>query len=271
MMAENEGTKNEIVEVRSAQQLAIDSGDRSRANELYGKELALLDELSGLGREQVEDTTSRRTLAPKSTETSPGDYLLHTNLIDSDAANILGDLVDDPDVVELANVIGATTKAMVSTNRKMAVDAVVDQEKVDEFLDGFTDQEVSQIVASVVNLPLSLTVASRFYKVALKKNPDLDLPDDFRFWLVALPMMEKIYHRLSRTRQEDAEITMTGDESNTRDEYLETLDAFHARIAELQSRGRYTDANRVYADEQAWLASTPGGNQPIVGSQGRTA
>ena len=42
-------------------------------------------------------------------------------------------------------------------------------------------------------------------------------------------------------------------------------------IAELQSLGRYTDANRVYADEQAWLASTPGGSQPIVGSQGRTA
>lgn len=269
-MTEHDDIKTSIVEVQAQQQVAIDNRDTARSNELYAKELALRSEMVGLGQEGVEGAPPRSFLTPKSSETSPGDYLLHTNLISTDDGNLLGDLVDDPDVAKLADIVGASVRAMISSGRMMAVDSVVDEKVVDDFLDDFTDQEKILLKGSVTNFPRALTVASRFVKLALRKDPDLAIPDDYSFWIVALPAVERIYHRLSRARPEDAKIMMTGDESNARDGYLETLDAFHERIAELQSQGRYTDANRVYADEQAWLASTPGGNQPIVGSSGRT-
>ena len=61
----------DIREVQAMQQVAIDSGDQDHANALYAKELALR---SDLGQEQVEGAPPRSFL-PKSSETSPGDYL----------------------------------------------------------------------------------------------------------------------------------------------------------------------------------------------------
>lgn len=152
----------------------------------------------------------------------------------------------------------------------MAVDTVVSQDRVDDFLDGFTRQEKSQLTASVTNLPLALTVASRFVNLALKKDPSLAIPDDFNFWLVALPTVERIFRRLSRDRPVIDNIEMTDEEQDVRDEHLNTLERFENRIQELQAKGHYTDANRVYQEEQRWIAETQG-NQPIVGSGGRTA
>ena len=150
------------------------------------------------------------------------------------------------------------------------MDAVVSQDVVDDFLDGFSRQEKSQLTASVTNLPRAITVASRFVKLALKKNRYLSVPDDFNFWIVALPTVERIYHRLSRARPEEGKIEMTPEEQDVRDDYLDTLDLFHERIAELQAQGRHRDANRIYQREQRWLAKTQG-NRPIVGSGGRTS
>ena len=260
-MTEVEDAKNDLVVVRSEQQVAIDNRDTVRANELYAKELELRS-VTGLGEEQVTF---------KSTDADPSDYLLHTNLLSNDDLRVLGELEGNEDVITLADIVGASVREMVSTNRRMAVDAVVSQEVVDDFLDGFSPQEKSQLKASVTNLPLAMTVASRFVKLALKKNPDLDIPDDFNFWLVALPTVERIFYRLSRNRPVIDKIVMTDEELGERTDFLNTLDAFHERIAEFQARGRYTDANLVYQEEQRFIAESQGGDQRIVGSALRTA
>lgn len=256
---------NDVANVRQEIASAQQSGDVARANEAYARELELLAEGRPVEERQPQAETS-----------IAADYFTTSGLLDSNGeAELLAVIGDDAElaktIVHLGNVAGTAVRDMVASGRKMAA-REVSAAQLDSFLDGYTDDEKRALRASVTNLPRALHVAGRFLQVAERHEIDIDaLPDDAAFWRIMLPMCERIFVRLDRAHpRETSQADLTAAEQDSRDDYLDTMQAFEDRIAAYQARGLHRDANRVYQEQQAWLASRLTDNR-IVGSGGRTA
>jgi len=245
----------DLADVRTEITEAQSAGDVARANASYAKELEL----------RANPPEEKKADTPATTKLE--DHLYKTGLITDAELRTLGDLEGDADVIALSEIVGSAVRELRAQGRSIAVKNVSKQ-KVDEFLEDFSDDEVRGIVSSVVDLPRALAIAGKFIQIAIIHHPNIQVPEDYVFWKIALPVVERIYNRLQSNAKPS--VSTTPAEAGTRDEYLSKFQEFEKKIAEFQARGMHRDANRTYAEQQSWIAAQLGDTR-IVGSDGRWA
>ena len=247
----------DLADVRTEITEAQSAGDVARANAAYAKELELRAKPP-----QEQQKSDAPTVDSKSQ-----DYLYTAGLVTTEDLKALGELEGDRDVIALSEIVGSAVRELRAQGRSIAVKNVSKQ-KVDEFLEDFSDDEVRGIVSSVVDLPRALAIAGKFIQIAIIHHPNIQVPEDYVFWKIALPVVERIYNRLQSNAKPS--VSTTPAEAGTRDEYLSKFQEFEKKIAEFQARGMHRDANRTYAEQQSWIAAQLGDTR-IVGSDGRWA